>query len=171
MPKTKRRRKRKGTQWIQYLVAINEWDWSYSFGRDGTSIFPSRFAEYAHLELQGALLTAKAIKAQRVEVVLIPRHEYNADNREKDYRPDEEKRIGAAGHISLRDGTIQALLTLPADMLAPILSAVIAGRFKYITMSGDQMRYRQGSIDRYDLRASYDPEDWPEAQEASQAAA
>lgn len=168
MPKAKRRRKRNISQPIRYLVSINEWDWSYSLGPNGISLFPSRFAEYAHLELKGNLLMPRTIKAERVEVVLIPKHEYNADKREQGYREDEERPKGAMGRISLRAGTLQALLTLPADMLAPVLSAVIAGHFKYITMSGEPLRYRQGGIDRYDLCSSYDPEDWPDAHEVNQ---
>lgn len=164
MPKKKKRRQRKA-ETIRYLVSISDWNWGYSFGLNFISFFPSRFSEYAHLELAGTLLSPKNIKAEHVEVTLMPDHRYNADKREEGYTPDEDKKKqeGGIGGVSLNKGKLEASLTVPADMFAPVLSGIIAGHLKYITMSGGPMRYRQGSIRRYDLSSSLDPEDWPEA--------
>jgi hypothetical protein len=53
-------------------------------------------------------------------------------------------------------------LSMPADALGPVLQMLIAGRFKYVLMDGEPLRYRKAFIGHYRLTAQHDEADYPD---------
>ena len=85
MPK-KRRRKQAQTDPISYLVEIENWDWSYSFGINDPKHFDDPYSEYRHLQIVGRLLRPSSVTAQTVELTLIPDVRLNEIN-PRDVKP------------------------------------------------------------------------------------
>jgi hypothetical protein len=57
-------------------------------------------------------------------------------------------------------GTLTALLSMPQDAIDAVLQMLTAGRFKYIIMTGDPLRYRQGIVKSYRLERELNKDDW-----------
>ena len=153
----RRKRKTKRRQYIEfvfYVVEIESWDWSYSFGLTQTRHDDEPYMEYRHLTMKGKLLRPRKVKADAVEVTLLPDARLKEENRKQD-----EPR--AVGSLSLGRGTLQALLSLPMDALDSILQMLTADKFRYVVINSDTMRYRQAAVKHYRIEANYDPEDLP----------
>jgi len=145
MPRKKSRQRRNET--IFYVVEISSWDWSYSFGAVGDC-----YSELRNLQIDGCLLRPRSIKAERVELHLLPNERYG--NRRKDS-------FVFIGSLNLVRGTLQGLMHLPAAALGPVLQMLISERFRYVVIEGSRLRYRQGTIRNYRLDTTFDEDDLP----------
>jgi hypothetical protein len=153
MPRRKgKRRQRERT--VYYVVQIEAWDWSYSFGLDKTRYRDEPYMEFRHLEIKGKLLRPHRVKADSVEITLLPDVTLKKENRGR----DEPRSVGS---IHLDRGLLQALLPIPADVLDPVLQMLIAGRTQYVVIDSAPMHYRQALVKHYRIDSVYDPEDLP----------
>lgn len=151
----KKRRAAKRDETIQYVVEIADWDWSLSFGigwrRD---IEREPYSDYRHLHIKGRLLRPTKMKVSDAEMTFMP-------DAELDWRERSKHEPKSVGIIQIYQGSFKPLLNMPNDALAPVLQMLIAGKFKYVTLSGDKPRYGHGLIRSYRFEMTMDDDGLP----------
>ena len=150
----RRKSKRRLNLNVYYVVEIDNWDWGYNFGLDESRYRDEPYREFRHLRLTGKLLRPRNVKADAVEVTLMP----DAKLKEESRKRDEPRSVGAL--ISSR-GQLQVLLPFPSDALEPVLQTLIANKLRYVTINGSPLHYRQGLVKSFSLDSNYDPAELP----------
>lgn len=150
MPK---KRKARNAEWpVFYVVEISDWDWSFSFGLDGTKYSGDPYSDFRHLEITGSLISPTIEKVEKVTVHLLPDADLNKSNRL-------EREPIAVGSLRLDDSTLQGLISMPLDALDSILLMLETNRIKFILMQGQKLRYRQSPVTNYSLQRELDEDD------------
>jgi hypothetical protein len=137
-----------------YVIAIDDWEWSLSFGIDQTRFREGPYMDFRHLHLRGKLLIPSRIKAETAQAILMP-------DRTATYARSDAPEPKGVGSASLYHGRFEALLTIPDDALASVLQMLIADKFRFIEMHGERMRYRSAAIRSYRLEMNIEEEDMP----------
>lgn len=153
MPARKGKRRQRPRN-LYYVVEIDTWDWGYSFGLDKTRYGDGPYREFRHLKMTGKLLRPHKIKADTVEVTLMPDARLREENRKQD-------NPRAVGSLILGGGALEALLPIPSDALDAVLQTLTAGRLRYVIINGSPLRYRQGFVQDFSLDSTYEPADLP----------
>jgi hypothetical protein len=150
-------RRRSRNQVVFYVATISGWKWSYSFGlnRGNKKLFPEQFSEYRHLEINGTMLRPSKLNDRFFEATLMPSYHYLEEHREKLQPPT------AVGSLRTDKSRVQALLSLPTDALAPILSALSADHLKYFVITSERTRYGNAPVAYYDIRPELAEDDLP----------
>ena len=141
----------------RYLVAIEDWDWSVSFGINDTHHQPEPFSDFRHLQISGPLTRPKLPTVRAVELTFLPEARLGP----KDWPEGPPTGVGSLSLNLNLDRLLQGLLWLPADALAPVLTILAAGRFRYVLLDGEPLRRRQAAIRHYHLARSYDEDEFP----------
>ncbi|MBX6741134.1 MAG: hypothetical protein IRY87_03685 [Acetobacteraceae bacterium] len=142
-----------------YVIQIERWDWSFSFGiNPNRKHFLEPYSDYRHLTVEGRLLRPKAAKAETAALTFLPRLDLDLAAVAKLSTSVEPKGVGSA---HARAGAFQALLPMPHDVLAALLTALAAGRLQYVTLEGDPLFRGEATIRRFSFQADHDPEDLP----------
>jgi len=152
--RTKRLRASSRDEYVRYLVAIENWDWSYSFGLDGRKASVDPYMEHRHLIIGGRLLHPTSPSIKSVELCLLPRHDLDQERR-KDDQPT------AVGSLEVNDGKLTALLPIPKDSLAPIMLMLVADRFRFANLGGARLRNRRALVTSFSLETHIDEDDMP----------
>jgi hypothetical protein len=150
--KRRRRKPQDGPVW--YVVAIESWEWSLSFGIDRTRYASEPYTDFRHLHLFGKLVRPSRLQASDARIVLIPDASYNRCNWGQ--KPDL-----AVGGISLYRGAFEALCSIPADALAPLLTVLAGDRIKYVTFQGAKFRYGSARVDNFRFDTEMATDDLP----------
>ena len=108
--------------------------------------------EHRHLEITGKLLSPVDPKIETVELWFLPRDDLDEEKR-KEHTPK------AVGSLSLHDGRLNGLLSIPMNSLEDILQMLIADRFKIVEMGGTKLRYRQAMVRSFRLDTHIDEDD------------
>jgi hypothetical protein len=135
----KRRRRAPREVFLEYIVAIDGWDWSYSLSLNQEKHPVDPYHEYRHLVITGRRLRPTGLKTDKVEVSLLPSVEMNHGQR-RDHEPL------ALGSLETYDNRIVELISIPTDVLPPILQMLIGDRFKFASMSGTKFHYRRARL-------------------------
>jgi hypothetical protein len=106
--------------------------------------------------INGRLLRPTGLKIDKVEVSLLPSVEMNHGQR-KDHEPL------ALGSLETYDDRIVGLISIPTDVLPPILQMLIDGRFKFVLMSGTKFHYRRARLVGFRLEMHMTDDDMPPA--------
>lgn len=146
-----RRKAREGPVW--YVVEIEDWEWSFSFGVNWPKDDPDPFSDFRHVHLTGTLRRPSKLKADEARVILLPDETYNRDQRAR-------HRGRPVGSASLYGGRFEALCPMPADMLSPLLTMLTAGKIKYVVLQGAKLRYGRGQH-HYSLEMTMNEDDLP----------
>jgi hypothetical protein len=151
----RRRRPGRRDEIVYYVVAIEDWDWSFYFsaGQQSRRAAERRYQEYRHLEVTGRLIRAARMNIQSADLTFLP--DYRED--ERDMRPP----APMVGSIDSRRGRFTGLLTMPADALPPVLQMLIGGKFRFVVMSGERTRYGHATITGYRFEMQIDEHDLP----------
>jgi hypothetical protein len=152
--KGKRRRHALREEFLQYIVAIDGWDWSYSLSLNEEKHPVDPYHEYRHLLITGRLLRPTGLKTEKVEVNLLPSVEMSHGQR-KDHEPL------ALGSLDTYNNRIVALISIPPDVLPPILQMLIDERFKFVLMSGTKFHYRRARLHGFRLEMNLTVDDMP----------
>ncbi|MFN3327127.1 MAG: hypothetical protein ACK5AZ_26860 [Bryobacteraceae bacterium] len=143
-----------------YVVQIERWDWSFSFGvNPSRKHFPEPYSDYRHLEVHGRLLRPKTAKAEMAGLTFLPRLDLDLAAVADLPASAEPKAVGSA-HV--RAGAFQGLLSMPHDVLASLLTALAAGQLRYVTLDGEPLFRSQAMIRRFSFQAAFDPDDLPD---------
>jgi hypothetical protein len=97
------------------------------------------YHEFRHLLITGRLRRPTGLKTDKVEVSLLPSVEMNHGLR-KDHEPL------ALGFPETHSDRILGLISIPTDVLPPILQMLISERFKVVSMSGTKFHYRRARL-------------------------
>jgi hypothetical protein len=162
-PKVAKNKKRRGAPpdaVVQYVVAIEGWDWGYTLllNDDKRPIDP--YHEFRHLQITGRLLRPAGLKTDRVEVSVLPTSDMSEDKR-KNYEPI------ALGSLDALPGIIRGSIGIPADALPPILTMLIAKELKFVLMTGSKFRHRSARLTGLRLEMKLTEDDEVEDEEES----
>lgn len=157
--KRKKRRQAPRPESVEYIVAIDGWNWSYSLSLNADKHPIDPYNEYRHLRIDGRVLRPTGLKVDRIEVTLLPSVEMDHDKR-KDAEPL------ALGSLSAHDDRITGLISIPQDALPPILQMLIAKEFRFLCMFGSQFRYRNARLRSFRLEMNMSEDDMPPAGDA-----
>lgn len=151
--RVKRKRRRKPSEEIvHYVVEIDGWDWGYSFSLNLERHPIDPYHEFRHLQVKGRLMTPTGLKADRVEISLLPSPELVEEKR-KELTPI------ALGSLSLGPDGVLGNIGIPWDALTPILQMLIAGRFKFVLMRGTRFRHRSAKLNSLRLETKLTEDD------------
>lgn len=153
--KTRRRRRREQDEPRTYVVRIEDWEWSLSFGVNNMSHRTDPYSDFRHLALRGKLLRPTNLKAETAELTLLPDPRLNWDQRQE----DDSRCVGS---LDLYDGQLRGLLSLPSDALPSVLQMLIGERLHYAVITGDKLRYRKGLVSYFSLNMSVDEDELAE---------
>lgn len=157
-PRKAKRRRKPPEEFVDYIVAIEDWDWDYSLSLDGRRHATGPYNEFRHLKISGRLLHPKGLKTDRNQITLLPSYDMLPEAR-KDRQPR------CAGSLDVYDDRIAGLVSIPVDALPPILQMLISGRFRFVEMRGSRFRYRQALCNSFRLEMKLDPLELPEGVE------
>lgn len=132
--KAKRRRK-PPEEIIDYIVEIDDWDFSYWLALNTVRDAFDPYHEHRDVKMRGQLLRPAGPQTDRITVSLFPSTNL-LEERRKDLKPI------AVGSIESYPDRLDGRLSIPADMLPSILQVLVAGRLKYLVMRGSKFRYR-----------------------------
>jgi hypothetical protein len=156
-PKAARKKKRRRTpreEFVDYIVEIEGWDWGYSLSLNTGKFMDDPYHEFRHLQITGKMLRPAGLKAERVEVSLLPTFDMSEEKR-KDYEPI------ALGSLESYPDRITASLGIPADVLSPIPQMLIAKQCRFILMTGTKFRYRSAKLQSFRLEIKLTEDDIP----------
>lgn len=141
-----------------YILQIENWDWSYSFGVNDPRYDDRPYSDYRHMVVRAKVLLPSRLKlkAELAELTFMP--DVNASNLEK--KP--ERHPLGVGYIDFRDARLTGGLSMAADALGPVMQMLVAGRFRYIVLDGETMRYRKARIRHYRFETQLNLEDHPD---------
>lgn len=129
----KTRRRNPPEEFVDYVVEIESWDWSYWLALNTLRDPLDPYHEHRHLQIKGRMLRPTGLKTDRVEVSLFPTTSLEEERR-KELKPL------ALGALKAYPDRIDASIGIPSDALAPILQMLIAGRLKFVVMRGAKSR-------------------------------
>lgn len=154
--KKKKRRRALREEFIDYVAAIEDWEWSYSLLLNTEKHATDPYHEFRHLVITARLLRPAGLRTDRLEMSLLPTVDMNPGQR-KDQEPL------AVGSLDAYDDRIVGLISIPTDVLSAILQMLIAERFKFIVMGGDKLRHRRARLHRFRLEMKLIDDDMPAA--------
>ncbi|MCW2082408.1 UNVERIFIED_ORG: hypothetical protein M2193_004583 [Bradyrhizobium japonicum] len=148
----KKRRRKPREEIVDYVVAIEGWDWGYSFSLNSGRQPIDPYDEFRHLQVKGRLLRPAGEKTERAEISLLPSSDLEEEQR-GDLRPI------ALGALHVTQDAILGNIGIPRDALTPILQMLIAGRFNFVLMRGSRFRHRGAKVSRLRLETALTEDD------------
>ena len=156
----------KWTQEQHYVIKIERWNWTYSFGINNTpNIFPEVYNDYRHLELSGQLLRPTYANIDVVELVFILTERYDKIENNAASRADLTPR--AIGQINVNKRLARGVFSMPSSALPLVLTALSADRIAFVRLNGQRLFRRQAEIARFSFEREYDAEDLPSEEPSS----
>jgi hypothetical protein len=152
--KKKNRRREPPEEFVEYVVAIEGWDWGYSLLLNTERRPTDPYHEFRHLQITGRLLRPAGLKTDSVEVSLLPTTDMGEEKR-KAYEPI------ALGSLNAMPGIIRGSIGIPADALSPILQLLIAKELKFVLMTGSKFRHRSARLTGLRLEMKLTEDDEP----------
>jgi hypothetical protein len=67
------------------------------------------------------------------------------------------------GSLETYDDRIVGLISIPTDVLPPILQMLMGERFKFVSMSGTKFHYRRARLHGFRLEMNMTEDDMPSA--------
>ena len=153
----KRMQARKATrqETVFYVIAIDNWEWSFTFGVSSIREDEGAYADYRQLLLCGRLLAPSSVKAETVELALLPNEELNLGQERDRHQPI------SIGSVHVAQGHMSALISIPADALPSILTMVTAEVLRFAVLTGSKLRYGRTAITRMRLEMKLGEDDLP----------
>lgn len=141
-----------------YILKITDWDWSYHFGANAVRQDDRRYSDYRHLLVRGEVLRPSKLrqKAEAVEVTFLP------DVSQADLEERGEEPSLSVGYLQVHNKILTGGISMATYALGLVIQMLIAGRFKFIVLYGDPMRYRQARIRSYHFETQLNPDDYPD---------
>lgn len=140
---------------VYYVVEIQDWDWSFSFGVTKPPLREGPYGDYRHLVVKGKLLRPSKVKTETVELSFLPDQKLNEGRREHDPPPP------SIGALSLHRGHLSGVFGLPADALPLLLTMATAGHLRYVILLGAPFRYGHASIKNFRFEMKVEEDDLP----------
>jgi hypothetical protein len=158
-PARKKRGRRPREEFVDYIVAIEGWDWSYSLSLNGDRRAVDPYHEFRHLQIRGRLLHPTGLKTDRFELTLLPSCDLGLEARK-------QSSPLCVGSLDAYGDRLAGLMSIPMDALPPILQMMIGERFKFIAMRGDRLKRRRALFRSFRLEMTMDEHDMPATESA-----
>jgi hypothetical protein len=152
--KRKKRRRKPREEFVDYIVAIEDWNWSYSLSLNTERHAIDPYHEFRHVQIRGRLLHPKGLKTERAEITLLPSYDMLPDARK-------EREPRCVVSLDVYGERIAGLVSIPVDAVPPILQMLIGGCFRFASMRGPPLRYRQTLCNSFRLEMTMDEDDMP----------
>jgi hypothetical protein len=152
----RKRQSRQSTSY--YILEITDWDWDYHFGLNTSRYDDLAYSDYRHLHVRGTVLLPTKLrpKVEQVELTFLP-----------NISPADLEKSGPhpvnVGYLHVHRKNLTGGISMARDALDLVLQMLIAGRFRYLVMYGEPMRYGKTHINSYHFNTALDPEDYPDA--------
>jgi hypothetical protein len=141
-----------------FVVPIERWNWSFSYGlNDVPGLRPGTYVDYRHLYVFGDFLRPRRLAGQRVELSFVPSGASEEPTSPPLVKPD---RIGNLWSDPPRKRFL-AVLSMPGDALASVLTMLVAKRLRYVVLIGSRLSRDGSAVRHYSLEA--DDENLPAA--------
>ncbi|MGY3510622.1 hypothetical protein [Bradyrhizobium lupini] len=148
----KKRRRKPREKIVDYVVAIEGWDWGYSFSLNSERQPIDPYGEFRHLQVKGRLLRPSGQKTERAEISLLPSSDLEEERR-RDLHPI------ALGSLHVTQDAILGNIGIPRDALTPILQMLIAGKLNFVLMRGSRFRHRSAKVNSLRLETKLTEDD------------
>jgi hypothetical protein len=140
MGETKMRPSAPPLEMVENVVDIIDWYWAYSLSlisekyRDDDP-----YREFRHLKIVGKLLQPAGLKTEIVHISLIPSSGMSEERR-KNSSPM------TLGAFEPRPDMIEGLISIPADVLSPILQMLISKKLRFVQLTGSKFYRRSAGL-------------------------
>ncbi|KAA0698103.1 hypothetical protein DTW90_14505 [Neorhizobium sp. P12A] len=152
--KRKLQRRKAREEHVYYVIAINDWEWSYSFSSNHMKDRHELYNEYRHLHLIGKLLRPSQTKVETVRLTFLPNDAYNRDQWDRQVR-------AYVGTISLYRSHMDGLFSLPSDILPNLLTMLTADKIRFAVLHGAKLHRGRADITGFRLEKSVNDDDLP----------
>lgn len=139
---------------VYYVVEVTDWDWSLWFGVSNIPEREGPYDDYRHLDLRGTLLRPSKLKCATVGLHFLPDKRLNEGERERNQPV-------SVGHLNLRAGHMNGIMSMPADALPLLLTLAAAEKLRYVVIQGDPFRYGNAAVKSFRVEMSIDEDDLP----------
>jgi hypothetical protein len=137
---TKMRPSAPSLEMVEYVVDIIDWYWAYSLSLISEKYREDDpYREFRHLKLIGKLLQPAGLKTEVVHISLIPSSGMSEERR-KNSSPM------TLGAFELRPDMIEGLISIPAEVLSPILQMLIVKKLKFVQLTGSKFYRRSARL-------------------------
>lgn len=152
--KPKNGRRRASAPSIWFVVAVESWQWGFSFGVEKRSERDDPYSDYRHLHVRGNVVKPTNTRAKYANVVFVPSQSLN--------QSDRADRIPlSVGHLHSYRGVLDVDLSMPADVLPSLLAVFAADRVRHLVFEGTGTR-ADANIVGYSVETSLTEEDLAE---------
>jgi hypothetical protein len=108
-PARKKRGRKPREEFVDYIVAIEGWDWSYSLSLNSDRRAVDPYHEFRHLEIRG-VLHPTGLKTDRFELTLLPSYDVDLEARKRSSPL-------CVGSLDAYGDRLAGLMSIPADAL------------------------------------------------------
>jgi hypothetical protein len=150
----RKRRRKPREEFVDYIVAINGWGWSFSLSLNTERRAVDPYHEFRHLQIRGRLLHPIGLKTDQVNLTLLPSHELDPETRK-------QSTPLCVGSLDVYGDRVNGLVSIPADVLPPILQMLIGEQFRFVAMRGPRLKHRRALLHSFRLEMTIDEEDMP----------
>ncbi|MBK3665079.1 hypothetical protein JJE66_28085 [Bradyrhizobium diazoefficiens] len=143
---------------VCYILQIEDWNWSYSFGVNEPRYNGRTYGDYRHIVVRAEVLLPSKLKlkARTAELTFMPDVQLANIEQKREHRPT------GVGYIDVREARLTGGFSMSADALGPVMQMLVAGRFKYIVLDGERLRYRKARIRNYRFETQIALDEYPD---------
>lgn len=135
---TKKRRKPRKLGFDFFVIQIDDWDLSYSFGLDPERRWSGGpYWEHVSLNVQGTFLSPDKVANRQIPVTVLGRRDRQKALEEPEHTGDWTPK--ALGTLTVRGSYTDALLWIPYDSFAFLPLLLNEGKVKFIFMAGSEL--------------------------------
>jgi hypothetical protein len=146
MPQKKTKKKKPERETEHYEFEVQDWQVYYNFGvvRGSRNIIEEDFWDIANLILLGRIISPEIKNADSARIEIRERPEL--DDHWKN--PPHEKPPLAIGYMEIPRGeaTLHLNCWVPSRSFNLIPTAVASGKVKYVSIFGEKLKWRKGSV-------------------------
>jgi len=156
MPKRPDSRKQRlpANEVVRYVLEISDWDWNFSFGVNSSKHDADPYWDFRHLQISGLLVRPRKLGAESAELSFLPNSKLNEKHRQSD--------PSMVGFFQLHKKRLTGIISMPSDVLGPVLQMLVGSRFRYIELSGDKLRYGKANLRSYRFETIISDNDMPD---------
>jgi len=141
-------------KFTRYIVEVNDWDWSFSFGLQRGRRSAEPYADYRHLHIEGIIKLPSGEGARSAHLIFMP-------DASLDRQVWSNKVTRHIGTLESRRGELHGLIGLPENALESVLLMMVSGRLRYVDLGGTRLSRNQVRLENYRLSRLLDEDACP----------
>ncbi|MGY8666169.1 hypothetical protein Q3C01_27990 [Bradyrhizobium sp. UFLA05-109] len=141
-----------------YILQIEDWDWSYSFGVNDPRYDERPYSDFRHMQVRAQVMLPTKLKAKAATAELT----FMPDVSRSRIEAKVEQHPLGVGYLDIRGSKITGGFSMTADVLGPLMQMLLAGRLRFLVLDGMTMRYGKARIRHYRFEESIVLEEYPD---------